>query len=89
MAEMIVYQSLIDQDVDPKLLENDHNLGLGKILTYLKLLRLDKVVPFSQLRELQHKRNAAVHAGRLAGSTSRFGKSDLVCFDQIIRHYGI
>jgi hypothetical protein len=89
MAEMIVYQSLIDQEVDRKLLEKDHNLGMGKMLTYLKLLKLEKEVPFAHLRELQTKRNAAVHAGRLAGSRVRFGKSDLNCFDHIVQHYGI
>ncbi|MEK7707135.1 MAG: hypothetical protein AAB380_03980 [Verrucomicrobiota bacterium] len=89
MAEMIVYQSLLDQGVDRKLLERDHNLGLGKMLTYLKLLKLEKEVPLTHLHELKKKRNAAVHAGSLARSTARFGKSDLTCFDHIVRHYGI
>jgi len=89
MAEMIVYQSLIDQGVDRKLLEKDRNLGMGKMLTYLGLLKLEKDVPFKHLRELQKKRNAAVHAGRLAGSKVRFGKSDLSCFDHIVQYYGI
>ena len=89
MAEMILYQSLIDQDVDKKVLEDDHNLGLGKMLTYLKLLKLDGDVPFSDLRELQQKRNAAIHAGLLAKTSDRFGQKDLKCFDHIVRHYGI
>jgi hypothetical protein len=89
MAEMIVYQSLIDQNVDRKLLEDDRNLGMGKMLTYLRLLNLEKEVPFVHLRELQKKRNAALHAGRLVGSKIRFEKSDLDCFDHIVRHYGI
>lgn len=89
MAEMIIYQSLIDQGVVRKLLAEDRNLGLGKMLTYLKLLKLDQAAPFTHLCELQTKRNAAVHAGLLAGSKARFGKSDLKCFDHIIRHYGI
>jgi hypothetical protein len=89
MAEMIVYQALIDQGVERKLLAEDHNLGPGKMLTYLKLLKLDKTAPFSHLHELQKKRNAAVHAGLLASSKTRFGKADLQCFDHIIRHYGI
>jgi len=75
--------------VDRKLLESDPNLGLGKMLTYLKLLKLEKDVPMSHLHDLRKKRNAAVHAGLLAKTDSRFGKADLVCFDHIIRHYGI
>lgn len=89
MAEMIIYQSLIDQGVERKLLAEDRNLGLGKMLTYLRPLKLDKAVPFTHLRDLQKKRNAAVHAGLLAGSKTRFGKSDLGSFDHIIKHYGI
>ena len=89
IAEMIVYQSLIDQNVDRKFLHDDHNLGLGKMLTYLRLLKLDKDVPFTHLCDLQKKRNAAVHAGKLARSREQFGKLDLQCFDQIVRHYGI
>ena len=89
MAEMIIYQALLDEGVDATLLEDDRNLGIGKMLTYLKLLKLDKALPMAHLRELQKKRNAAVHAGILAKSETRFGKDDLVCFDHIIRHFGI
>lgn len=89
MAEMIIYQSLIEHGVDRKLLKDGGNLGLGKMLTYLQLLRLDRQVPFTHLCELQKKRNSAVHAGLLARAKTRFGKDDLKCFDHIIRHYGI
>lgn len=89
LAEMIIFQSLIDQGVDRKLLEEDRNLGLGKMLTYLKLLKLEKDVPFSHLKELQKKRNGAVHVGAFARQRITFAKNDLVCFDHIIRHYGI
>lgn len=89
IAEMLVYQSLIEQGVDKKLLTGDRNLGLGKMLTYLQLLRLDKTVPLNHLRDIQSKRNEAVHAGRMAGAKTQFVKEDLECFDNIIKHYGI
>lgn len=89
MAEMIVYQSLIEHGVDRKLLEADHNLGLGRMLTYLRLLKLENQVPLTHLYELQKKRNSAVHAGLLARAKTRFEKGDLKCFDHIVRHYGI
>ncbi len=89
MAEMLVYQALLDQGVEKKLLSDDRNLGLGKMLTYIKLLKLDKDLPYTHLCEIQKKRNAAVHAGMLAGNSGRFESADLKCFDHIIRHFGI
>ncbi|MGA9780267.1 MAG: restriction endonuclease subunit S [Limisphaerales bacterium] len=67
----------------------DQQKNSGTLRPYLKLLKLEKDVPITHLYELQKKRNAAVHAGLLARSKARFGKSDLTCFHHIVRHYGI
>lgn len=89
IAEMIVYQALIDEEVDPQILQEDRNLGLGKMLDYLRILKLENEVPYTHLREIQKKRNSAVHAGSLAKDPIEFDRLDLSCFDHVVRHFGI
>jgi hypothetical protein len=46
ISEVILYQLLVEQEVDPKLLKDDRNLALGKMLDYVRLLRLDQNANF-------------------------------------------
>jgi hypothetical protein len=91
ISEAILYQLLIDNDVDIKILSEDRNLGLGKLITYVRLLKLDKILnfPLTHFSELQHYRNSAVHFNLATNNEKLFTRQNLECFDQIIRHFGI
>lgn len=91
ISEVILYQLLLEQDVNTKTLSDDRNLALGKMLEYVRLLKLDQNVdfPMTHLVELQKKRNSAIHAGLLIKDQKEFSREDLDCFDHIIKHFGI
>jgi hypothetical protein len=91
ISEVILYQLLIEQDVNPKILKKDRNLGLNKMLDYVRLLKLDQNdhFPMNHLVEIQQSRNAAIHAGLFLSSNREFSKTDLVSFDHVIRHFGL
>lgn len=91
ISEAILYQLLIDNDVNQKILSDDRNLGLGKLITYVKLLKLDKNLdfPLTHFSELQHFRNSAVHVSLAIKNEKPFARQNLNCFDQIIKHFGI
>lgn len=91
IAEIILYQLLTEQDINQKVLADDRNLGLGKMLDYIRLLKLDQVVafPLTHLVDLQKKRNSAIHATLLVKNAREFSREDLSCFDQIIKHFGL
>lgn len=91
ICEIILYQLLLDNDIEKSLLEKDNGLALGKLISYVKLLKLDKHynVPINHFSDLQKQRNMAVHVGAALKSERKFYASDLNCFDQIIKYFGI
>ena len=91
ITEIILYQLLLEQDVNTKILKRDRNLTLGKMLEYVRLLKIDQHegFPMTHLVELQKKRNSAIHAGLLFKKKMEFSQEDLNCFDQIIKYFGI
>lgn len=76
IGETILYQLILEQDVDKAILNNDRSLGLGKLITFVKLLKLDNKLqfPISQFIDLQKKRNLAIHVGLAAKKQHVFKK---------------
>jgi hypothetical protein len=72
-------------------LKKDRNLGLGKLLDYTRVLKLDQTpgFPLSQLEEIQRTRNYAVHAGLLVNTERYVRAQDLDCFNTIIKYFGL
>lgn len=91
ISEAILYQLLLENEVDYKILEDDRTLGLGKLITYVQLLKLDKKLdfPLTHFIELQKHRNSAIHVGLAVKKKVSFAQGDLNCFDQIIKSFGI
>lgn len=91
VCEALLYQLLLEEGVDKKLMDGDRSLGLGKLLTYLKLLKLDKSLslPMTHLTDVQKKRNGAVHFGSLKNKPIEFEATDLESFNQVIKYFGI
>jgi hypothetical protein len=91
ICEAILYQLLLDQGVNPKILSEDRGLALKKLLDYVQLLKLDKEAdfPMTHLIDIQKKRNSAVHVGQSINSQRLFSAEDLAPFDHVIRYFGI
>lgn len=91
ISEAILYQLLLDQGTNNKLLENDRTLSLGKLITYVKLLKLDEKLdfPMNHFEDIRKKRNSAIHVGIAIQKDREFERDDLVCFDQVIKYFGI
>jgi hypothetical protein len=91
ICEVYLYQVLLDQGVEKKILDNDRSLGLDKMLTYLKILKIDKDtdIPLNHFEEIKKNRNKAIHAGLSVKDNPVFHAEDLVAFNQIIKFFGI
>ncbi len=91
IGEAILYQLLLDYDVDPKLLENDRTLGFGKLLAYVQILKINDLegFPLNHFEELQKHRNSAIHVGLAVKREKQFTKENLTCFDHIVKYFGI
>jgi hypothetical protein len=91
ITESILYQLLLENGVDRKILEDDNSLSLGKMIQYIKLLKLDKELelPMSALIDLQKRRNRAVHVNLALKNNDKYSVNDLKCFDDIIMYFGI
>ncbi len=91
ITEGILYQLLLENNVDSKMLENDNNLALGRLIQYVRLLKLDKKfdLPMNAIQELKNHRNNAVHVGLAIKKKVNFKKQNLECFNDIIKYFGI
>jgi|GEM_PF-1570147 len=92
IAEAILYQLMIDSDVDLETIETDRSLTLGKLITYVKLLKLHeklKHLPLTHFNNLQQIRSRVIHVGLAVKKKDRINKSDLICFDQIVKYFGL
>ena len=91
ITETILYQVLLEQGVDKKFLDDDQTLGLGKMITYIKLLKIDKTysIPITHLFALKKMRNSVIHVSLAVKNKNNYNATDLECFNQIIKHYGL
>lgn len=91
ICEVILYQLLIEEDVTPRLLKDDRGLGFGKLLDYVRVLKLDHTpgFPISQLVEMQRNRNHSIHAALLVNDGKQVTEKNLECFNPIIKYFGL
>lgn len=91
ICEVILYQLLFEQGVNENLLKDDRGLGFGKLLDYVRLLKLNEApgFPLSRLVEMQRIRNQSVHAGLLINKKREIGMENLDCFNPIIKYFGL
>lgn len=91
ICEVILYQMLVEHGVNPKLLKDDHGLGINKMLDYVRVLKIDETpgFPISQLEELRKKRNSALHAGLLVNANQELTEEDLQPINPVIKYFGL
>ncbi|MBV6625727.1 MAG: hypothetical protein KI793_22835 [Rivularia sp. (in: Bacteria)] len=94
ICEAILYQLLIDNGVNKKILDDDHGIGLGKLITYVRLLRLDEQLKFDTqpFKEINKLRNRAVHYGNFSRNSDNHDNlqlEQLIPFDNVIKQFGI
>jgi len=91
ICEAMLFKLLIDAGVEKKLLEEDRQLGLGRLIKYVKLLKLDKEfhIPVNHIQEIQKKRNIAIHIGSSTNFNEKFISKDVSSFDQVVKYFGL
>ena len=93
ICEAILYQLLIENDVKKSLLDKDNGLGLGKLVNYVELLKLDKNLVFSTqcFKEVNKLRNSTVHFGSVSRTNKikSVTKQELYPFDEVVKQFGI
>ena len=91
IAEVIIYELLLESDIEERLIDGK---TLGGLIRDVELLKLDQVHGFSiePFKEIQRLRNHAVHAGLAVNKIEadpEVERQELKCLDQIIKHFGI
>jgi len=91
ICEAMLFQLLLEYGVDKKLLKEDNQLAIGRLIKYVRLLKLDKEfnVPLNHIQDIQKKRNSAVHIGASKSGIKEFSNMDLKPFDQVIKFFGL
>ncbi len=91
ICEAMLFQLLVESGVDKGLLEEDRQLALGRLIKYVKLLKLDKEfgVPVNHIQEIQKKRNAAIHIGASKNGDGSFSHDDIKAFDHVVKYFGL
>ena len=91
ITEIILYKLLLENGVDKNILKDDNTLTLGKIIIYIKILKLDKSInlPMNHIINLQKKRNNAIHINLSLNKEYEYKIEDLHCFEEIIKYFGI
>jgi hypothetical protein len=92
ICEAILYQLLVDDNVSQELLGDA--VGLGTLIKYIKLRKLDKELGFETqfFNEVNKLRNQSVHFGRFLknqGADEVCISSKLSSFDEVIKQFGI
>lgn len=89
ISEMLLFQWLLDHDVDEKLLK-DNNVGFRVMMDYVKLLKLHESpgFPLTNMEKLSKARNRAIHAGRLL-EDQPITPEELEQFDEVISFFGV
>ncbi|EGS6501264.1 hypothetical protein I9F74_004661 [Vibrio parahaemolyticus] len=93
ISEAILYQLLLENDVKRSLLDKDNGLGLGKLVTYVELLQLDKSLELNlqHFKAINKLRNSSVHFGKVLRDkeVKTVTKADLTVFDEVVKQFGI
>ncbi len=91
ITEAILYQTLLDNGFDKNLLQNDKNLGLGKLISYFKEFNLVKKipVPMTHIEVVRKKRNSAIHISGAVKKDASSTKPDFNDFNKVISYFGI
>ncbi len=93
ISEAILYQLLLENDAPKKLLDDDSGLGLGKLITYVELMKLNIDLNFETqyFKNINKLRNNAIHFGvvRRSNEFKSVCKAELEPFNNIIKQFGV